>query len=226
MAKKIYLSPSSQSANTYAVGNTTEQEECRKIARATAKALTRCGFDTKCADYGTMYTRIKESNDWGADLHVPIHTNAFNKQVAGTRMMSYDKTGEGYKACKAIFDALAPLTPGTSENISTHPELYEIKNSNAPCAYIEVDFHDVPNVAQWLIDHTEEIAEAICKGICNYFGVKYVAPASTAKPAEKPVEEKKTIYRVQVGAFHNRDYAEAMLQELKGKGYDAFIVTA
>ena len=221
MAKKIYLSPSSQSTNTYAVGNTTEQEECRKIARATAKALTRCGFDTKCADYGTMYTRIKESNDWGADLHVPIHTNAFNKQVAGTRMMSYDKTGEGYKACKAIFDALAPLTPGTSENISAHPELYEIKNSKAPCAYIEVDFHDVPNMAQWLIDYTEEIAEAICKGICNYYGVKYVSAA------EKEDEKKSDVfYRVQVGAFNEKQNAENMLAKIKAAGFtDAFITT-
>ena len=164
-----------------------------------------------------MYTRIKESNDWGADLHVPIHTNAFNKQTAGTRLMSYDKTGEGYKACKAIFDALAPLTPGTSENISAHPELYEIKSANAPCAYIEVDFHDVPNVAQWLIDHTEEIAEAICKGICNYYGVKYVAAES--KPTESDV-----FYRVQVGAFDSRANAENMKKKLKAAGFEGFIV--
>ena len=33
-----------------------------------------------------------------------------------------------------------------------------------------------------------------------------------------------TIYRVQVGAFQNRSYAEAYMAKLKADGYDAFIV--
>ena len=222
MAKKIYLSPSSQPANTYASGSTNEQEQCRKIARAAAEALERCGFSVICGDSGTMYTRVAASNKWGADLHVPIHTNACNKKVTGTRLMCSKKGGEGYNACKAIFDVLAPLTPGTSENISVHPELYEIKATDAPCAYIEVDFHDVASVAKWIIEHVADIGEAIAKGICNYYGVTYKPTEATeaAEPAEKP----KTIYRVQVGAFSVKRNAERLRDELKGRGYSAFVV--
>ena len=43
MAKKIYISPSDQTENRYAVGNTNEAEQCRKIAAALVEALTRCG---------------------------------------------------------------------------------------------------------------------------------------------------------------------------------------
>lgn len=222
MSKKVYLSPSSQPDNMYAAGNVSEQEQCRKIARATATALKRCGFDVKCADYGTMYTRVKESNDWGADLHVPIHTNAFNKKTAGTRLMSYNTSGEGYKACKAIYAVLAPLTPGTSESITAHPELYEIKASKAPCAYIEVDFHDVASVAQWIIAHTEDIAEAICKGICNYYGVKYSAPEEETPDQEATGK----LYRVQVGAYSVKANAEKQLAKVKAAGFtDAYITT-
>ena len=39
------------------------------------------------------------------------------------------------------------------------------------------------------------------------------------------MEEKQTIYRVQVGAFQNRAYAEAYLEKLKADGYDGFIVS-
>lgn len=216
MAKKIYLSPSSQPANTYAAGNTNEQEECRKIARVTAAALRRCGVDVVCADYGTMYSRVAESNKWEADLHVPIHTNGFNENVTGTRIMCYDTSGEGYKAAKAVFDVIAPITPGTSENITAQPGLYEIKQSKAPCVYVEVDFHDVPEVAQWLIDNTVRIGEAICKGICNHFGIEYVEPESDGSGV--------IVYRVQVGAFRNKGLAELLRDELKEKGYDAFIV--
>lgn len=216
MDKKIYLSPSSQPTNTYAAGNTNEQKECRKMARATASALKRCGFDVVCADYGTMYSRVAESNEWGADLHVPIHTNGFNEKVTGTRIMCYDTSGEGYKAAKSVFNELAPVTPGISENITAQPGLYEINKSNAPCVYVEVDFHDVPDVAQWLIDNTVRIGEAICKGICNHFGIEYIEQEQDSSGV--------SVYRVQVGAFLNRDLAESLRDELKEKGYDAFIV--
>ncbi|MEG1790622.1 MAG: phosphodiester glycosidase family protein, partial [Oscillospiraceae bacterium] len=74
---KIYLSPSSQSANAYADGGTTEQEQCNRIAEAARTALERCGFAVKKAPEGQAYAKnIAESNEWGADLHIPIHTNA------------------------------------------------------------------------------------------------------------------------------------------------------
>ena len=49
MAKRIYLSPSNQYANTYSYGNTTEMEQCNKIAVAAETALKRCGFTVKRA---------------------------------------------------------------------------------------------------------------------------------------------------------------------------------
>lgn len=176
MAKKIYLSPSDQTTNRYAYGNTTEAVQCRRIADACEVALKRCGFAVKNNQKSSMQSRVAESDSWGADLHVPIHTNAYNGEVSGTRIFCWNKTGAGYKAAKAVYNALAPLTPGGSENVSVYSDLYEIKYPDAPAVYIEVDFHDVPSVAKWIIEHTTEIGEAIAKGICNYFGVKYVEP--------------------------------------------------
>ena len=220
MSKKIYISPSSQPANVYAVGNTNEQEQCRKIAVALEKELDRCGFNSKAGLSGTMYTRVTESNKFGADLHLPVHTNACNGKVAGLRIMVYKKGGEAEKIAKAIMATLAPITPGESDGISVQPGLYEIKSSKAICVYIEVGFHDNKKEAQWIIDHTQDIAVAIAKGLCNHYGVKYVA---TAKQEEPVKEEKKTVYRVQVGAFSNKKNAEKLAAELKTKGYSAFI---
>lgn len=224
MSKKIYISPSSQPANTYAYGNTNEQEQCRKIAAALEKELDRCGFDSKAGLSGTMYTRTAESNSMGADLHLPIHTNACNGKVAGLRIMVYKKGGEAEKIAEAIEAELAPITPGTSDGISEYPGLYEIKNSKAVCVYIEVGFHDNPTEAKWIIEHTNDIAVAIAKGLCKHYGVKYAAQASTAKPAEKPAQGKRTVYRVMVGSFSNRSGAETRLQEVKAAGFDAVIM--
>ena len=220
MSKKIYISPSSQPANTYAVGNTNEQEQCRKIAAALETELDRCGFNSKAGLSGTMYTRVTESNNFGADLHLPIHTNACDGKVAGLRIFVYKKGGEAEKIANAIMATLAPITPGTSDGVSAYPSLYEVKNSKAWCVYVEVGFHDNKEEAQWIIDHTQDIAVAIAKGLCNHYGVKYVAEAKQEEPAK---EEKPTIYRVQVGAFQNRKYAEALMEELKENGYSAFI---
>ena len=175
MAKKIYISPSSQPANMYAVGNVSEQEMCRKIASALKSELDRCGFTTYAGMSGTMYTRAAESDKFGVDLHLPIHTNAYNGSVAGLRIMVSKMGGEAEKIAQAIMDTLAPITPGKSDGISAMPDLYEIKATDAICVYLEVGFHDNAEEARWIIDHPQEIAEAIAKGLCNHYGVKYIA---------------------------------------------------
>ena len=196
------------------MGNTNEAVQCREIGLLTVEALKRCGVEALTNTKDGMGARVTESNKWGADLHVCIHTNACNGQVKGTRLMAHDLKGTGYKACEAIMATLAPITPGTSDNITARPGLYEVKNTTAPCAYIEVAFHDNKEEAQWIIDHKEDIAEAICKGLCNFYGVNYV-PKETAT---------NVFYRVQVGAYNSKANAEAMKAKLIADGYDAFIV--
>ena len=218
---KIYISPSSQPENRYAWGNTNEQEQCNKIALATVKALKRCGIEAKTNTNGTMYSRVSESNKWGADVHIPIHTNAANGKVQGTRLFSFDASGAGYKICKSVMKTLAPITPGTSDSITVQ-SFYEITDTNAPCCYIEVAFHDNVTEAKWIISHTKKIAEAIVKGICNYYGVKYVSESKPTKPTEKPPYKKVTEHIVNdviAGKYGNGKTREKKLVEA-GYNYD------
>lgn len=190
MAKRVYLSPSNQTENLYAYGNTTEAAQCGKIADACRNALVRCGIEVKVGQYDTMANRCAASNAFDADLHVPIHTNAFNGSVTGTRMFCYRKNGEGYKACNSIFAVLAPITPGDSESISVNSELYEVRVPAAPTAYIEVEFHDNEASAKWIVEHTTEIGEAIAKGICNYFDITYKTESKPDQaPSKKSIDE-------------------------------------
>ncbi len=174
MAKKIYLSPSSQDANMYATGNTNEQEQCRKIAKYCADYLVRADFEVKNGSYGTMYSRIDESNSWGADLHIPIHTNAYNGKITGgTQIYLYKLTGEHKKIGQAVLNRLAPLTVGSShERLVANNEFYEINQANAITVYCECEFHDTKEGADYIRNHTKEIGEAIAQGVCDYYGVK------------------------------------------------------
>ena len=200
MAKRVYLSPSDQRRNTYAVGNTTEDVQCGRIAWACKTALERSGVEVMLGQYDTMQNRVAESKRFKADLHVPIHTNAANGKATGTHLFCYsstkdskgnyivDKNSSGYKACKAVMDVLGPLTPGTPDVIRAYPSLYEVKSPAAPTVYIEVDFHDVPRVAEWIIANTTVIGETIAKGLCNALGVKFVPGENTPEPVPVQVE--------------------------------------
>lgn len=221
MAKKIFLSPSDQTKNQYAYGNTTEAVQCGKVATALKAALERCGFEVKLMHYYTMAEKVAASKTWGADLYIPIHSNAYNGTVSGTRMFCYNTSGEGYKACKAIFAYLAPITPGTSESITAYPGLYEVKYPSAPTAYIETDFHDNYTAAKWLVENVENIAEAICHGVCDCFGYAYKAEEVTPEPEEEDVPD--VLYHVQVGAFRNKENAEALRAKLEEDGYESFV---
>ena len=214
---KVYLSPSNQTDNCYAYGNTTEAVQCGKIADACRIALERSGVTVKVGHMPSMQDKCKESNAFGADLHVPIHTNAFNGTVTGTRMFCLNSSGEGMKACEAIFAWLAPITPGTSENIQVDASLYEVRVPSAPTAYVECEFHDNATTAKWIVEHTVDIGEAIARGICDYFGVTY-----KEKEQPKPAATDK-LYRVQVGAFAVRANAEKMLAKLKAAGFEGYI---
>lgn len=214
MSKKIFLSPSNQDANRYAYGNTTEDVQCGKIAKALQAALERCGFEVKLEQYDTMQNRVSHSNGWGANMHIAIHTNAFNGQVGGTRCFYYTKNGYGDRATQCVYDELKGVTPGPSDNIKAYPDLYELRATNATAVYCECEFHDVPEYATWIIEHTADIAEAICRGVCKYYGVEY-------KPA---VEPGKVLYRVQVGAYAVKANAENMLAKLNAAGFEGVIV--
>lgn len=224
MSKRVYISPSDQTENRYAWGNTNEHVQCQKIAEAEAAALRRSGVEVQVAALGsTMAQRCAQSNAWGADIHNCVHTNACNKQVMGTRLFCYVIPGKGYDACKAVFAELAPLSPGTSENIQANSRLYEVRVPDAPTVYCECEFHDTVEGAKWIVEHTTEIGEAIAKGLCKYLGVAYVpAKQEAPKPAEPAQGD--TLYRVQVGAFAVRANADRMLDRLKNAGFTGFIV--
>ena len=188
MAKRVYLSPSDQRRNTYAAGGTTEDVQCGKIAAACKAALERSGVEVMVGQYDTMANRVAASNWFKADLHVPIHTNAANGKATGTHIFCYDASpsSAGYKACKAVLGVLGPLTPGTPDVIRAYPALYEVKYPAAATVYIEVDFHDVPRVAEWIIANTTVIGETIAEGLCNALGEAFAAGESV--PAVAPVQ--------------------------------------
>lgn len=224
MSKKIYISPSNQVGNLYATGSTNEKEQCHKIAKYCVAYLKKKGFSVKCTYNDDMYERVRESNSFGADLHIAIHTNATTKHnvTGGTQILLYNLSGERKKVGQAIFNRLSPVTPGKSaERLVEKPDFYEINSAKAITAYVEAEFHDTKTGSDFIRKNTKAIGEAIAKGICDYYGVSTEEPEAEKNNASAKSE---ALYSVQVGSFKSKKNAENYVKKLKSAGFDGFIV--
>lgn len=223
---KIYLSPSAQPANNYAAGDTNEQVQCNRIAEAAKSALERCGFAVRKAPEGQGYKdSVAESNAWGADLHIPIHTNAGGG--AGTVVFVHGGTAKQMQYAKPIYDEVQAISPDTTDyGVRVNSGLYELGYTTATAVYIECEFHDRADLAAWIIEHTTELGEAIARGVCTGAGVPYIAPEP--KPDPEPVKPETELAREWVmatgisdgqnpDALCTREQAWVMLYRALGK---------
>lgn len=223
---KIYLSPSAQPANNYAAGDTNEQAQCNRIAEAAKSALVRCGFAVRKAPEGQGYKdSVDESNAWGADLHIPIHTNAGGG--AGTVVFVHRGTAKQMQYAQPIYDEVQAISPGTTNyGVRVNSGLYELGYTTATAVYVECEFHDRADLATWIIEHTTELGEAIARGVCKGAGVTYIAPEP--KPDPEPVKPETELAREWVmatgisdgqnpDALCTREQAWVMLYRALGK---------
>ena len=89
---------------------------------------------------------------------------------------------------------------------------------------IELAFIDNIDDAKILLENQDELAEAIAKGICKYFGIEYKTNNKDNNDEIPPVDNTDTFYSVVCGSFSNIVYAEERIEELKKLGInDAFI---
>lgn len=77
-----------------------------------------------------------------------------------------------------IYEEIDAITLYRSVYGVREKQFYEIRNSNAICAYVECEFHDDPELARWIVANTGALGEAICRGVCRAFGVEYVIEGS------------------------------------------------
>lgn len=186
MAKLIYLSPSNHGKNQNKClhKGCYEDKHTRPIAEVCAKHLKKNGFEVIVArDVQNMTARVNEADSKGADLYVPIHTNAFGD--AGVRhllFMFYRDSKEYRDIFAAVSPALEAVYPGNIKaNFAKRADLFEINRPIAKTMYCELGFHTNATDCDNFIHEPEAVGKALAIGICNYFGVKFV-DENSAKP--------------------------------------------
>ena len=184
-----------------------ENEWNRAISEYLAKALTRCriGYMYTADMTGKtdvpLATRSYRANKAGADILISNHYNAagtatvWQTKVKGllvlrTKNCSSKSITLGKLAVKHLAaDIDYEYNYGLMRDVDMSGfTLAILRQTNMPAILIEYGFMDYEKEAKLMLNpsHQEKCAEAVCKAICEYFGVKYVLPNNT--------EENKTLY--------------------------------
>ena len=173
---KIYLSPSTQENNRGLSPFGTEEAGMNKIADHLVPLLVKDGrFEVKRNSISmSPHQCAYDSNDFKADIHVAIHSNAGGGQ--GTEVYAYGPNTNSEKLSKALYNQIAPLSPGADRGIKYNNNFIEVGDTvKATSCLIELAFHDNKDDAAWLANNPPQIAQALYKGICDYFGYNHKA---------------------------------------------------
>lgn len=229
-----------------------EKDDNLRLAMAVGDILRDEGYDvffTRDNDiYETPFKKATDANNSGADYFVSFHRNSGENPntASGVQVLVFNREGEKERLAENIQNNLTNL--GFKDlGIVERPNLVVLKRTQMPAALVETGFINNEADNRKFDEDFDEIARAIANGIIATVGgtgsAKQVVSGSETEmeyddgmdPYEGLYEgyEKSDgmcqcpcdrLYRVQVGAFKNRDNAEKLLRPLQNKGFPAFII--
>lgn len=192
-----------------------EKDDNLKLTLAVGKILSENGIDvlyTRTTDiYQSPFEKAQLANQAGVDYFISFHRNSSPEanQYNGVEVLVYDASGIKYEMAQNIVGALGEL--GFKElGVKERPGLVVLRRTKMPALLVETGFinSDVDNK---LFDaYFNEIARSIAEAILGTLSDETV---------ESPL-----YYRVQTGAFKNKDNADRMLYQLLDSGYPAYIL--
>lgn len=205
--KKIYINPGHSDRDPGAVGYETERRLNVAVSAYMADYLqTHYQVELRMnpGTMGGLYDICADANNWGADLFVSNHFNAAGGD--GYEALVY---GENRRDLGQLFEKHVLSAGQNSRGVKLRPGLVVLRDTRMPAVLNEGAFVDnKTDIDDWNEDHElKKLGEAYAKAAAEYLQL-----------------EPKTLYRVQVGAFAQRENAQRLAEELQSKGYDTLIV--
>ena len=119
----------------------------------------------------SLTTRVRQANEWGADLFLSIHTNAAeNPNATGTEALIYSESSTVAKGvAEDILEQLALTTGLRNRGIVERPGLYVLKRTQMPAVLVEMGFISNPTDAELMAYSPELFAEGIYRGLVEYY---------------------------------------------------------
>ena len=167
-----------------------------------------------------LVDRVKAANEFGADFYLSVHHNAGINGGTGGGIVVYvhPNASASSKAWQSVlYDALIKHTglKGNRGLPKATGDYYVLKHTKMPAVLLELGFMDSKTDVPIIL--TNEYAQQCARAIVEVI----VERGKLTKKAQTSTD---TLYKVQVGAFSKKENADKLLAELKGKGYQGYIV--
>ena len=182
----LFLSPSTQEFNPYV---TTQNEEywMNLLADRMEPYLlaSGIGFTRNDPDQNAA-AAIRQSNAGTYDFHLALHSNAAppekSGQIRGVDFYYYPTSADGLRMAEILTEEIRKIYP-LPELVQPRPTtlIGEVRRTKAPSVLAELGYHDNPEDAQWIEDNLDRIAQALVRGVCEYFGVPFIEPSPVQK---------------------------------------------
>ena len=177
---------------------------------------------TTRANLGNEYW-IKKSKPKA--IFISIHANAYsNESARGTETYVANNSSTASKNfAKVLNDNIVTAMKNLDSNAKDRGVKSEnftvIYKASMPSVLVEYGFYSNLDDLKILKNNKDELVEATVKAICSYFNIEY-------KEKVKVNENKSNgLYAVCVGAYKDRNKADAIVEELKKQGYtDTYLI--
>ena len=212
-----------------------EKDDNLRLTLAVGEILQDNGIQveyTRTSDvYETPYQKAMEANEAGVDLFISIHRNSFptDNIVSGVESLVYDLSGLKLQIAESI-NAQLEAIGFVNLGVQARPNLVVLKRTKMPAVLVEVGFINSDTDNRLFDDNFEDIAHAIASGILDVLEEEGLIPGEYDNPGQSNVQPNPehsgympVNYRVQVGAFRNRMYAERLRNELMEQDFPAYI---
>lgn len=215
MAYTIILDPGHGGSDPGATYNgRQEKDDALGLATAVGQLLQNAGFDvvyTRTTDvYNTPFEKATIGNNAGGDLFVSFHRNSAPtaNMYNGVQTLVYNDEGLKAQLARNINENLVALG-FEDKGVVERPNLVVLKRTKMPAVLIEAGFinSDKDNVIY--DQQSNEVAQAIADAIIDTLGSQGIRATDMDD------------YKVQVGAFRNKQLAGNMALQLRNQGFPA-----
>lgn len=204
-------------ADTGAQGNGKKEETLtREVGSLVKTYLLQQGHQCELTEVNSGYSsvnaslqaRIDKEKAYKPDLFVSIHFNAGGG--TGTETYVCSTSGQAYQYAKKVQAKIVESTGYRDRGVKT-ANYTVIAKTNSPAMLVECAFIDSANDMNTY--NADTLAKAIVEGIT---GIKVENKEETSNQESK-------LYKVICGAFRVRENANKRAEELKSKGFDAYV---
>ena len=174
------------------------------IANNIQTILENNGIEVITAQSNDLGSVVYEANEWGADLFVSVHCNAFNGVASGTETEVYSFGSLAEELARKVNDSIVSNIGTVDRGLKERPGLYVLNSTDMPAILIEMAFIDNDNDCAHLVNRKGDFAKAITDGIFAYLGMMTLSSTDSVDlrkvaPNGKPYEENDVLYLTNQG---------------------------